>query len=244
MNKIEFYNKLVDMYRSTGQGIATMFTDRIIDRSYINELVDDGLCKIVHQGFSYLPDEDWVCLTGVYCVENDTVNKDTSALTFLRIYKSIDPPVDLGGLGKVTLAEAIKNPDFMTPYAVWLEKNKVELEKGDKIVYLDETLFDNAELSDETIKYLKTRGWYTDNLIVSKCIERMKSGDKDNIRKMEILNELIMLQSTPSVREKYKESLEENIKEREDLKNDEKYRNRIRVWLNNKDGNKKIQDLV
>lgn len=243
MNKIEFYNKLVDMYRSTGQGIATIFTDRIVDRSVVNELISDGLCKIVHQGFSYLPDEDWVCLTKVYCVEDDTVNKDSSALTYLRIYKGIDPPIELGNLGKMTLSQCIKNPEIMEPYAEWLKKNKVMLEKGDKIDYLEED--DLKEFSGDTITYIKERSWYKENKTVNMCIKEISKTEENIEKQFPILNELIMLMnSSLEAKSKYKNELIQHTQDIEDNKKELKLLARIKTWLSEQGKTKRIQSLI
>lgn len=243
MNKIEFYNKLVDMYRSTGQGIDTMFTDRFVDRSIVEELISDGLCKIIHIPMSYLSDENWVCLTNVYCVEEDMLRKEQSSLTYLRIYKGIDPPIDLGNLGKVTLSEAIKNTDLMIPYAEWLKKNKVELEKGDKIQYIDENDF--KEFSNDTISFIKEQSWYKENKTVNICIKEITKRE-DNIEKQfPILKELISLMNTSyETKERYKNELIEHQKDLENNKKEIKLLSRIKTWLNDQSKNKKIQSLI
>jgi hypothetical protein len=242
MNKIEFYNKVVEIYKKTGQGVPKFIADKAGDDIF-EDLEKDGLVKLVVRNYSHLPDDETICLTKGYCVEDDTKGKDMSALTFIRIYRGVDPVIEIANY-KVSLNEIVRDPEWMLPYSTWLSKNKKLLEEGDAIELLDESAYNGEELSDETVEYLKTRGWYEENLTVSECIERMKSGDKDNRKKMEILTELIMLQNTPSVREKYKDSLAENIKEKEDLVNNEKYRKRIRVWLDTKNGSEKIQSLV
>lgn len=242
MNKIEFYNKVIEIYRQTGQGVPKFIADKA-GNDIFEELEKDGLVKLIVTPYNHLPDDEVICLTKGYCVEEDTRDHNMSALTYIRIYKNIDPVIELGNY-KVTLKEAIGNPDLMTPYSEWLNKNKKKLEEGEKIELLDETLSDSAELSDETIEYLKTRDWYKENLTILECLNEMFNGDRDNVRRMEIFKQLIDLQSTPSVRDKYKDDLAKNIKDKEDLEKNEKYRKRIRVWLNTKDSKEKIQSLI
>lgn len=240
MNKIEFYNKMINIYKSTGQGVPKFIADRAGD-DIVDELVKDGLVKIVVNRFNHLSDDITICLTKGYCVEDYTSNHDTSALTFLRIYLNHDPVIELGEF-RVSLRDAIRNPDYMTGYSEWLLKNKEKLDEGEKIEFLDET--DVAELSDETIEYLKTRRWYKEDETILDCIKSMNDGDTDIDKELKIYDELIMLKTSASVRDKYQEEVKEDIKNRDELKTSKRIRNRIRNWLENKDPKLKIQSLI
>ena len=240
MNKSELYNKIVDIYKKSGQGIPK-FIETKIGSDVIDQLVEDGLVKIVTQKFSYLPNSEDICLTKGYCVEEDMSKGNHQSLTFMRMYMNVNPVVELGDI-VLTLNDTIKDLELMKKYVIWLEKNKEKLEEIKDIEYLDEKT--EIGLSNESIEYLKTRSWYKKNNIISECLSSMSSGDTEVNKQMSILTELIKLKSTPSVREKYKDSINEDITEKNELEKEMKIRSRIRNWLSSKDANEKIQSFI
>ena len=125
MNKQEFYNAVVEIYKKTGQGVPGFVRTRL-DPSVIDELISEGKLKIVETKYNYLPNDEWICLTNVYCVEEEI--KDMRVLSFMRVYLNID---DLG-LG-LKLNDVLSNENFMKEYNIWLEKNKEQLNKIEEL---------------------------------------------------------------------------------------------------------------
>lgn len=125
MNKSELYNKAVELYKKTGQGLPMNIMPKDVNET-IEELIKDGLMKTVDIKFNHLPDDKFACLTNVYCVEED---KNPGALTYMRIYVGLEMVVDLGRATQLTLLEAIKDPELMNEYTKWLKKNHKELIK-------------------------------------------------------------------------------------------------------------------
>lgn len=206
MNKSELYYNAIDLYKKTGQGIILIPYSNINDT--VDELVRDGLMKIVNIKFNTLPDDKFACLTNVYCVEED---KDPTALTYMRIYVGIDKVVDLGKV-EVTLLDAIKNPEIMTGYSKWLNKNHKQLIK---INDLDNVIVPLTKLSKEEIDYLESRSWYKDSLTASEALYELTEGDDNVQKKLSITRELIrLMRKDKKYISKIKE-YEENIKEYE-----------------------------
>lgn len=232
MIKAELYNKIVDLYKKTGQGTPTFVGERV-GMDLVYELVEDGLVKIVTQPFSHLPDSKWICLTKGYCVEED----EDKALTFLRMYLAHDPVINLGN-HTLTLADSFRKPDFVQQYSEWLTKNHKALEEMKDIEYLE---MGDGSLSESDTEYLKTRGWYKENEIISVCINRLD--DADPKKMLSTLNEMIKLKQSPSVAAQYAESVKEDIKERDEIPNTIRIRKRVRNWLDIQDENVKIQSL-
>lgn len=236
MNKAELYNKIVDIYKKTGQGTAG-FIRMKIGSDIIDELIEDGLIKSVVQTYSYLPNDEWLCLTKGYCVEEN----DHSALSFMRMYMKINPIFELGKI-VFTLEDAFNNPDYVKGYNEWLEKNKEKLDEIKDIQYLQT---DNLpELNSDVTEYLKSRRWYKENELISKCLFDLTETDVNNEKQLSIYEELIKLENMPSVRERYTDALKEHIKERDELKKEMKIRSKIKNWLLSKNQNEKIQSFI
>lgn len=242
MNKIELYNNLVDVYKKTGQGLPK-FIEYKIGSEPIEDLINDGLVKIVTQHFSYLPDSEWICLTKGYCVEDDYINNDREALTFMRIYVGMESLVDVGDL-KITIFDAIRDLDLMKRYVSWFEKNKDKLAEISTIEKLDDSSL--PELSNDIVEYIKTLKWYEDNCIVSVCLKRMDGATREIVKQISIYDELISLKRMANSKvgsTKYKD-IDEDIKKKEELEKEIKNRKRIYNWLSDKDGNLNIQSLI
>lgn len=81
---------------------------------------------------------------------------------------------------------------------------------------------------------------YTKNQLVSECVNKISENDDSRIRRLQIHNELIELYR----QQNDQKNIDLQKKEIEDLKNEEKIRNRILNWLKTKDQNIKIQELI
>ena len=133
MRKEEFYNIVVDIYKKTGQGLAGFVTLKT-GREALDELVAEGKLKTYVNHYSYLPDDEWICLTGVYCAEEDMQNGEGRALTFIRRYLNI--PNDSGIEKKIQEyldANPKEKEKLDNDYNTWLNKNKELLEKSFQI---------------------------------------------------------------------------------------------------------------
>jgi hypothetical protein len=241
MNKIELYNKIVEIYKKTGQG-TPKFIETKIGSEPIEDLINDGLIKIVTEPFNHLPDNVTICLTKGYCVEEDLSKGDHSALTYMRIYLNIDPVIQIGG-NVLTLKDAIQDSDWMDGYSKWLHKNKDKLAEISTIEKLDESNLPG--LSEELVEYIKTLKWYEDNQIVSVCLDKMNKATNDIIREFSIYNELVSLKKISNAKSDVKKyNIDEDIVEKEKLEKKIKNCKRIYNWLSEKDGNMNIQSLI
>ncbi len=252
MNKVEFYNAIVKTYKSTGQGIPTFVQQRLPDPSVVDELIEEGLVKIVTVPYSTLPDDHMICLTKGYCVEEDLRTQFTGALTCLRMYLGIDPIVDLGPTHRLSTSDALKQPQYMTMYAEWLSKNHLQLEEMDKIDTIDSLGSD--DLTDTAKDYLKTRSWYIKNKTISECLKAFDKGSSDLQDKISITNQILRLQESKI--DIYRRKNDQNVvnesisevqlskSELEKYKSEVKMRAKIKAYLQKQDKNILIQNLI
>ena len=89
-SKEQFYNWVVEIYKKTVQG-TPMFITMKTGREPLEELIEEGKLKIITHHYSYLPKDEWICLTGVYCAEEEMEKGgvNTRSLEFIRKYLSI-----------------------------------------------------------------------------------------------------------------------------------------------------------
>ena len=127
MNKAELYNAAVNVYNQTGQGIPGGLLRMNGLSDALDELISEGLLKSIRQKYSYLPNDEWVCLTKGFCVE-ETYKDKTSDLSFIRIYKGLEPQADL------TIEKALSNVKFKEEYDKWVLRNKEKFNLYEEIV--------------------------------------------------------------------------------------------------------------
>jgi hypothetical protein len=244
MNKVELYNKIVEVYKKTGQGVPS-FIKFSIGQDVINELVEDGLIKIVVQQFNYLPDDEKLCVTKGYCVEDDYMNdKNSRALDYIRMYLNHDPVIDFGSALKVTLKQAFSNVDLVKGYAVWLEKNKKALDEMENIQFLDDT---SLELNEELIDYIKTRDFYKENKTISVSLSLMLDADTNILEQITLTKEILNLMKSAKGGV-YNEKIKIQTDELYNYENELKKRHRIENYLASlkiqDDENNYIQDFI
>lgn len=244
MNKIEFYNSLIKLRKSSGQGFPEVLKCKLPDSSIIDELIEDGLVKKVEKKFNYLPNDVVICLTDGYCVEEDYIN-DISALSYIRFYLCVNED-------NISYDDIVKNAEFIRGYSEWLTKNEIKLKEMMNIKFLE----DNSDkLSKSDIEYLKTRSWYIKNESISESLKKLDSNfEENNIQKVQILTELVSIKKRlfclrPNDPEN--DDLDETIKElekaKEDVKNSKnilKCRNRIKKFLELQNKETKIQNII
>lgn len=251
MTKVEFYNAVVGIYNKTGQGTPKFIADRLPDPSVLDELIEEGLLKIVTIPFSHFPDDHQICPTKGYCVEEDLREKKQESLSFLRLYKGIDPIVDLGNVHKLTISEALKDKDFVKRYSDWLIKNYDKLEEMEQV----ETIVSlGDEITDEIKAYIKTRSWYKKNNNIDSCLDQLKSGDRDLDENISLTKKIIKLQEDKLSlykRKNDKKGIDETLKEisNSNKELDEytragKMRPKIKIFLEKQDKMTLIQNLI
>lgn len=105
--KEKFYNILVGLTAKTGQGFPSGLQDRIGARKAIEELIKEGRVKEVTMGSI---GHAFICLTGVYCVEEES---NTKCISFLRHFLGVKDSVN---------DQIIENNK--KEYAAWKVNNK------------------------------------------------------------------------------------------------------------------------
>ena len=228
MTKAEFYNKVLGIYQKTGQGTPMFIADKLGIRDLVEEMVTEGLFKIKTLRYGSLPDDVTICLSKGYCVEDDVTMRDTSALTCMRIYLGLEKPIELGNVLQMSLLDCIQNPEWMTKYVEWLNKNKEKLAESKTIEEIEET---GIHFNDEELEYIKGKDWYKDNNTIKKCLEEMHPNDDLNVKHLRCLNEIISLENNPKVKDKFVDALKDHQIELEDLKKDMKIRKKINIFL-------------
>ncbi len=165
MNKSEFYNSVVNVYNATGQGVPGFLRGRAVSDRDLDSLIAEGLLKVVTIHFSHLPDDETICLTRGYCVEEEITRKDTAVLSYVRFYKGIPQGMeDIGGPNNEMLS---KDPGWMKGYNEWLAKNSEKLkEKIEPIIPTSKSEF----LNEAEKKLLTSRESFKKNLTVRECL--------------------------------------------------------------------------
>jgi hypothetical protein len=237
MNKIEVYNSVVRITRESGQGLS----GRILRfkssefGDFLDELIEEGKLDSYVESFSYMPNEEWIVPKGCYNSIKDDREGANGALTFIRMYLNRE---DLGLNTKIS--DVITKPDFMKRYSEWLTKNEKALID---LVNMKEIEYTPDELKENEIKWIKTRGWYSDNLSVFECYEKSSNSssiknDSDLIGK---LTEIIKLcKDIP----KYKDDVEKHKLELKEMNSGVKIRKNVNNWLQSQKQDEKIQNIV
>jgi hypothetical protein len=187
MNKVEFYNAVVNVYNETGQGVPAFLN---VSQSVINGLIQEGYLKKVTIPFNHLPDDTTICLTKGYCVEEDMVDnpKSTLPLAYLRLYKGLEQGLE--NMTGYTNQKLVKDPEFMVGYSEWLTKNHSKL--TEKIELLDENMKFQS-LTPEEKEYLISKDWYKMNKSVEDCLDQMYDRDRNLREQMGLYKQLITL---------------------------------------------------
>ena len=98
-------------------------------------------------------------------------------------------------------------------------------------------------LSDMDIEYLKSRNWYEDNKTISESLKELEEGNKNLDNEINILTQLVKLKTTPKIGLKYT-GIENDIRDLELAKMAPEIRMRIKTFLESKDKNKNIQEII
>ena len=240
MTKAEFYNKAIDLYKQTGQGLPFFIKYKLPNPYIVDELVSDGLMKIVTQSYNTLPDGKWICLTNVYCVEDESIN--SRVLAYMRMYIGIDPLIDLTKI-TFTIKQAIKDSEFMKNYSEWLSKNDDVLKKINSIEYMIE---EGNVLDTSTLEFLKSRNFFKDNKTVKICKSELIDGTNKTHERIDLTQKIINLKEK-QIQLGQTQYVDEILNDKKDLEKEKeslKLRAKIKVFLDKQDENSLIQDLI
>lgn len=245
------YKMIIQIHKETGQGFPAILKLKLtdIENQYIDELVEEGLIKECDTGGSigHPLSNIFIMSTKGYNVWEDEDPNEYSRhkgryLYNVRLY--------LGVLDKESITEdqfepsmlkLLQDSDFMENYTSWLKRNKKELEVMKNLD--DFYAAKKIEFSEEEISWIKSREWYEKNNIVLNCLKLSNDKIKDEEEIISINNRLIELYKK-SGQNKHKEDLEKSIVEIEDSKKRILLRKKINGFLNTKDENLKIQDIL
>jgi len=235
MTKTEFYNKVAGLTKKTGQGIELKLALMIpgFNKIMLDELIDDGLLKLIHQSYSYLPSSDWICLTNIYNVEEDPNN-----MFFMRYYLGfpddfVEKHLKIDNKTREDIiAEKIKE------YKDFVNKN---IEGLEAIKRIKTNINITDSLDSDTINFLVERKWYTDNLSLLEAIkdcEEAKDNEVQQLKLQKRLNELYEQEGIYEIKKK------ENYHDMIENENNIKYRDKILYLMkNSEDKTIKIQEF-
>ena len=265
VTKSEVYAGLIKIQKSSGQGLSGIVTvmggDAHLFRKYLDELIDEGLVEC-HDGGGSLghPESNrWYMPTKGYNLWKDGVengnggrHSDSSFLTQVRFYLgAIEHDEEPTYKDENTRNNArflnpsaqvlIQNSDFMKSYAVWLERNKEQL---DIMTSLDD-FYDEPTvvLTEDDINWVKSKGWYEKNKSISSCLKLSIKGFDADEERLGINKQLINLYKK-SGDGKYKDDLKKALQDIEDHDTNTLRRKRINKWMESLDVKKPIQEFI
>ena len=93
MTKRELYENAIGIQKRTGQGLSGIVGQMNSDiQDLLDELVEEGNLKLIHQSNNYLPDDYWYFPTKGYCVfdPNEETTYTDSSIHDVRLGEAID----------------------------------------------------------------------------------------------------------------------------------------------------------
>ncbi len=226
MDIIEFYNKIVDTTKATGQGVPMFIAERLGLEEDVNKMGEDGYLVKYTQRYNHLPNDETICINGVYNVEKDEYAQKgifmSSPLHFIRRWLSIDQTDDVGfkmyegKTGKEVYDEWVERSKEQ--YHAWICENVAGLEAIKELTHITKADY-SPSVSKELIDFIKEKKYYEENLPVGEC--RVKSNASiDNLEKIiSAKNDIIkLMEGNPAHAEemaKYKRELIEDEQEME-----------------------------
>lgn len=184
--KSEFYTKVINMYKQTGQGLSgivfVMGAEASLFRAYMNEFIEEGLMVCCPDGTTIGHPEasKWYMPTKGYNVWTDEEPGERykgSNLQLIRFYLGVleldtEPSIERENLAKYlnpSAQDLIQRPGFMSRYSEWLTKNHEALEEMKNLsnIYPGASL----ELDEAGKEYIKNLKKYKKNPTVSEVIK-------------------------------------------------------------------------
>lgn len=192
MKKIDLYNGLVNLTKKTGQGLAPIIEMKIGSKA-INSLISDGLVKRVSVRYSTMPNEEWICLTRGYCVEEDFRNEKWNgrALDFIRYYlsKGVQPKKRKGGIDLEYMAwEGVEK--YKELYNEWLEENLEKILETQSTELLVGDSKEESFFTDKELIFLQKRDWYKNNLSLKEAIVKCEEDNRKDRKIIDVTSEL------------------------------------------------------
>lgn len=263
LTKAEAYKSIVKIQRETGQGFPgiakVMGTDSGKWCQYLDELIEEGLVVANDTGGSlghpesnmfYTPSKGYNVWTDEG-TDGEYSRHKGKYLHFVRFYLGIldvkyDEDMDEDTRNKKnwlapSMTFFLRNPEVMKSYTEWLERNQVALEE---MLALDD-FYDapTIEFSKKETEWIKSRGWYEKNKLVSECLELSLSAVGENRKLKSTIKELISLYKR-SGDSKYDKDLEEAQQKLDGYDNEDLTRKKLNKWLETLDNVKSIQECI
>jgi hypothetical protein len=256
MTKSEVYKAVIDIQKSSGQGLSgivtVMGTNSSYLRKYLDELIEEGLVECFDDGSSIGHPESarWYMPTKGYNLWKDGLENggsENAYLTHVRFYLGqIDhdeEPENRENLAKWLSPSAqilIQNSEFMKSYSEWLERNSEELEimKNLDDFYDEPTVV----LTEDDINWVKTKSWYEKNKSISSCLKSSIKGFDTDEERLSLTKRIIELYKSDTL--KYKDDLKKALKDIEDHDSNILRRKRVNKWMESLDVEKLIQECI
>jgi hypothetical protein len=256
VSKERVYKWIIDTQKSSGQGLSGIVKLGNFPEvgGHLDELIEEGLVICMDTGGSlghpetnkfYLP-------TKGYNVWQDSRDNGggrafTDFLNHVRLFLGcLESDSDDDGRSDTqkwinpSSQRLIQNVDFMKSYAIWLERNRDELEV---MINLDE-FYDapNISFSEDEAEWIKSRGWYKKNKKISDCLKDSLEA-VDNDKEIKSINKkLIELYERSSSNKE-----DELVKAKDEVDRINTtlvYRKKLNRWLSSLDSEKNVQEFI
>lgn len=186
--KSEFYTKVINIYKETGQGLSgiAFVMGAEAFRTYMNEFIEEGLMICCEDGTTIGHPESarWYMPTKGYNVWLDNDSDDRllgKNLRFIRYYLGAieldnEPAIEREKIQKWLTPSAqilAQSPEFITKYSEWLNKHHKALEEMKNLsnIYPGASL----KMDDTTKNYVKSYNSYKKNSTVSEIIDDLSN---------------------------------------------------------------------
>lgn len=257
LTKAEVYKTVIDIQKSSGQGLTgivrVMGENSHYFNMYLDELIEEGLVECYENSSTMGHPESnrWYMPSKGYNLWEDGMKNEgneNAYLTYVRFYLGqIDhdeEPDDRENLAKWLNPSAqslIQDPNFIKGYSKWLKRNKEQLDIMTSIDDFYDT--PTIEFSTEETEWIKTRSWYEKNKLVSECVSLSNEAIEEEREALKLNKELITLYKKSGA-DKYKEELEKTELEVENFDKSLLRRKKLNKWLENLDKKKSIQECI
>ena len=263
VTKEEVYKNLVTINKETGQGLSglvkVMGEDKHLYSKYLGDLIKEGLVKACHTGGSIGHEESnifYMPTKGYNVWEDDGDDGNYSRhkgryLTFVRLY--------LGAIDKISdspihpsLTDLLQSPEIMKEYSEWLTRNgealKEMISMSDSIPSSGSTTTRGRKkgsiFSEVEIAWVKSRGWYEDNLSVEECLKKSIGYIEEGIDKKIKKGIIELMPLLKQNREKYQDKILEYEKDLEEIDSHMEIRLKVNDFLSKQKGKDKIQSVI
>lgn len=256
MTKEEFYKDIISVQKKTGQGLSgivkVMGAESTKISRYLDEFIEEGLVKACDTGGSighpesnifYMPTKGYNVwedegTDGVYSRHKGRY------LHFVRLYVGMldkDPKEDKEHKWlNPSMIDYLRDVKAMGEYSKWLKRNQKALEE---MLGLDDFyVAANIEFSEEELKWIKSREWYTENKTISDCFSASMKAVKDDEEVISLHKELIGLYKKSG--DKYQSDLEKAVNDIALTEKTITTRKKLHNWFESQDSKLKIQELI